>query len=69
MKKVKEILKKQKSQLIMLAIIAVLVIFSTVMVKQVILLKNEIKDLKKQQMEVDPIREEIQAISEYAAYD
>lgn len=68
MKKVKEILKKQKRQLIMLAIIAVLVIFSTVMVKQVILLKNEIKDLKKQQMEVDAIREEIQAISEYAAY-
>lgn len=68
MKRVKELMKKWKSQLIMLCIIIVLVIMSFLTIRQVILLKKELSDLKKQEMKVDTIREELQAISEYSAY-
>lgn len=68
MKKVEEMLKKWKVQLIMLVVIVVLTIFSAFMIKKVILLSDKIDNLEKEQMLVDSVREELQAISEYAAY-
>lgn len=67
-KKIKEMLKKWKVQLIMLAVIVVLTIFSAVMIKKVIVLSNKLDEIINEQMQVDSVREELQAISEYAAY-
>lgn len=52
----------------MLCIIIVLIMTSFISTKQAILLKKELSDLKKQEMEVDAIREELQTISEYSTY-